>query len=142
MAGSFERRETSFHTKDCRSMCPQPRVECALKRGSGVFTPESFPYFLTSTSLMSTPARHASWGPGPLTTSQVHASQCQHRHLPQNSERTQTWEGGTSPSSPHLAGTVYATKNSLGNRSLPNTRANHEKPVSQREISLHSCLHR
>lgn len=35
-------------------------------------------------SLMST--RRASWAPGPLTTSQVRASQCQHGHLPQNSE--------------------------------------------------------
>ena len=35
-------------------MCPQPRVECALKRGSGIFTPQKF-YFLTSKSLMSSP---------------------------------------------------------------------------------------
>jgi len=83
-------------------------------------------------SLMSIPARRASWGPGPLTTSQVHAAPCQHRHLPPNSGRTQTWEGVTSPSGPHLSGTVYATKSSLRNRMLPNTQANHENLVSQR----------
>lgn len=36
-------------------------------------------------SLMSTPARHASWGPGPRMTLQVYVSQCQHWCIPQKS---------------------------------------------------------
>ena len=45
-------------------------------------------------SLMSTPARHASWGPGPLMTLQVHVSQCQHRYIPQNQLKKDTDMGG------------------------------------------------
>lgn len=85
------------------------------------------------------PARAHSWAPGPLTTSQVRASQCQHRHLPQNSEWHRRGRGL------HLQAVLilvelFMQRVPFRNRRLPNTWA-HQKILYLRENSLHSCLH-
>lgn len=84
----------------------------------------------TSMSLMSTPARHANWGPGPLMTLQVRVSQCQHRYsslLLNKIKNKSNWRRhihgkreSCQPAFFILVALVYVTKNFLQNRSLPN----------------------
>lgn len=100
----------------------------------------------TSMSSMSTPARRASWGPGPMTTSQVHVSQCQHRYISQKKKKT--WKrhrhgrrGSHLQVFLILVALVYVSKDFLRNRSLPNNWIIRKIYRSYRDIGLHSYPH-